>query len=224
VKHDLYTSWSGARAAWQQLELLSNNVSNTDTAGFREQRASFELSGTGPLADASTRMRAVAWSDADGTLRTDDVPTHLALRGPGYFALADGTYTRDGSFRIDGEGRLVTAAGVPVLTEGGPVQLAPGESLTVSQDGTVAGSRTGEFGTLVLVQLDNGRPVGGNLWQGAARPTEGTAVIQGALEGSNVDPMRNMVELIEASRFFEAQQKVMSTSDDMTERLGRMRG
>lgn len=223
MSRDLYASLSGARAAWSQLELLSGNIANSKTAGYREQRASFELTGTdGPLADASTRIAEVSYSSADGDLVHDGVNTHLALRGEGFFALADGTFTRDGGFRLDADRRLVNAAGTPVLTESGPIQLAVGETLSVDDLGNASGSLSGDLGRLRVVTLGGGGPVGGNLWAGTAAPVTRASVVQGALEGSNVDPLRGMVELIEASRFFEAQQKTMQTSDEMRQRLSRM--
>jgi flagellar basal body rod protein FlgG len=225
MSHDLYASWSGAQAAWRQLEIVSGNIANASTPGYREQRATFELAGSeGPLGDASTRLQGIGYSKADGELVEDGVATHLALRGDGFFALADGTYTRDGGFQLDPDGRLVTSHGTPVLTDAGPVQLQPGEAMSIDTDGTVRGAQSGELGKLSIVQLQGGQPVGGNLWSGTSGGTSAATVVQGAREGSNADPMRGMVDLIEASRFFEAQQKAMQTSDDMRERLDRMQG
>jgi flagellar basal body rod protein FlgG len=155
----------------------------------------------------------------------DGVATHLALRGNAFFALEDGTYTRDGSFQMDADGRLVTRDGVAVLAEGAPVQADPTEQLSVGSDGTVTGSRSGSLGRLDAVALTNPQPLGGNRWGGNAGETpEGISFVQGALEGSNVDTMRGMVEMMEASRFFEAQQKAMQASDEIRSRLNRIGG
>lgn len=215
---DLYAAYTGARAAWRNLEVVSGNVANAATPGFREQRVRFE--------DTLGAVQASAggWTKTDGALVQDGVDTHLALRGEGYFALGDGTYTRDGAFSVDVEGRLVTASGTPVLGEGGPIALEPGERMTVAADGTVMGSASGELGKLRLVRLQDGTPVGGNRWTATATTPATATVVQGAREGSNVDPMRSMVELVEASRAFEAQQKVMQSSDEAWSRLNQMRG
>lgn len=216
---DLYTSFTGASAAWRQLEMIANNVANANTQGFREERQHFELVG-----QTSVRSAGTTFSKADGELETDGIATHLALRGDGFFALSDGTATRDGGFRLDSEGQLVTTDGTPVMTDGGPIRLDPGEQLTVSAEGLVTGSLSGEIGRLDIVQLSNAKPLGGGRWSGTATPADDVTVVQGAREGSNVDAMRAMVELIEASRFFDSQEKVMQTSDEMQARLNRVKG
>lgn len=216
---DLYTSFTGASAAWRQLEMIANNVANANTQGFREGREHFELVGM-----TSVKSSGTTYNLSDGPLVTDGVATHLALRGDGFFALEDGTATRDGGFRLDTEGQLVTTDGTPVLTEGGPIQLDPGEYMTVSPDGLVTGSLSGEIGRLKIVALAGATPLGSGRWSGTATPVEGVMVVQGAREGSNVDAMRAMVDLIEASRFFDAQEKVMQTSDEMQARLNQVKG
>lgn len=226
MSRDLYASWSGASAAWRQLERVAQNVANAGTPGFREATTTFRLPPEpgSPLESASVAPDGVGYRRTDGTLETDGVDTHLALRGDGFFALADGTFTRDGGFRLDAERQLVTAEGTPVLTDAGPIQLEEGERFVVDADGLVTGTVQGEIGRLRIVRLPDGAPLGGNRWGGTPQAADGVAVVQGAREGSNVDPMRAMVELMEASRFFEAQQKAMQTSDEMRSRLNRMQG
>jgi len=87
----------------------------------------------------------------------------------------------------------------------------------VSPDGTVRTTTGDEIDRLRLLDADEVRPVGATLWQstGDTRPAEGVQVIQGALEGSNADPLQSMTGLIEAGRYFEAYQKAMQTSDEL---------
>ncbi len=220
---DIYVALSGATAAWNQLSSIANNVANASTQGYREARVSFRVAEEGGGQYAVSGQGG--YSAADGDLETDNVETHLALRGDGFFALDDGTFTRDGSFRLDSEGTLVSAEGVPVHVEGGPAQFQPGESIVVGRDGMVAGSKSGNLGKLDIVGLTAPAPLGGNRWGGTPGDTpDGTTVVQGALEGSNVDTMRGMVEMMEANRFFEAQQKAIQTSDELRQRLNRMGG
>jgi flagellar basal-body rod protein FlgF len=219
MKSDIYTALSGAMSAMRQLDVVSNNVANVGTTGFREGRVSFES-----IAQHA-RVATVRPSTTDGPLMVDADSSHLALRGDAFFSLADGSFTRDGAFRLDGDGALVTADGTPVLLESGTLQLEPGESFAVSAEGDVTGAVSGQVGRLKLASLATASPLGDNRWAGtAAAAATGVRVVQGALEGSNADPMRSMIELIEASRYFESQQKAMQTSDEMRSRLNQIGG
>lgn len=228
MSRDLYAAYSGAAAAWRHLEVIANNVANANSDGFREARVSFRLAESpepgSPLQGAFAQVGEIAYSGTDGALLQDGVSTHFALRGDGWFALQDGTYTRDGRFRLDTEGNLVTQDGVGVMSDGGPIRVQQGERLSVDATGLATGSATGELGRLRIVKLDDVQALGGNRWSG--RPVNGAdaTVLQGAREASNADPMRGMVELLEASRYFEAQQKAMQASDEMRSRLNRIQG
>lgn len=224
MSRDLYVALSGAQTAWDNLSGIAQNLANSRTQGYREVRTSFELAGP-PGGELYATVGDVTYSEANGSLEVDGDPTHLALRGDGFFALEDGTFTRDGSFHLDGEGRLVTAGGVAVLGEGGAIQLDPTETMTVGPDGVVQGSLSGDLGVVAVVSLTAPEPLGGNRWGGTPgqRP-EGSTIVQGAVEGSNVDAMRGMIEMMEASRFFEAQQKAMQVSDEARARLNRIGG
>jgi flagellar basal-body rod protein FlgF len=228
MSRDLYAAYSGATVAWRQLETVSNNIANAGTAGFREARLSFQLAPGGnpnsPLDSAFAQVADVGYSRQDGALLQDGNPHHMALRGDGFFALEDGSYTRDGSFRRALDGTLITENGTAVLGEGGPVRLEPHESFTVDTDGTITGATSGEVGKLRLVSLAQATPLGGNRWQGVPGAAAELTVLQGVREGSNADPLRGMVELVEASRYFEAQQKAMQASDEMQARLNRIQG
>lgn len=223
---DIYIALSGATAAWDHLSTVSNNLANAQTQGYRETRVAFELAGPpGSMGAQYAATGKSSYSTEDGALQVDNDPNHLALRGDGFFALDDGTFTRDGSFRLDNEGQLVTSDGAAVLADGGPIQVAAGESFTVGSDGTVTGSKSGELGRISVVSLGGARPLGGNRWSGTAgEPQENTTMVQGAVEGSNADTMRGMIEMMEASRYFEAEQKAIQASDEIRARLNRIGG
>ncbi|MEN9785845.1 MAG: flagellar basal-body rod protein FlgF [Pseudomonadota bacterium] len=228
MSRELYTAYSGASLAWRQLEVVANNVANANTPGFREARMVFQLAPGGnpesPLDSAFAEIAGMSYNTEDGTLVQDNVRTHLAVRGDGFFALEDGTYTRDGGFLLSRDGELVTREGTAVLGEGGTIRLDPNERFTVSAEGTVVGATSGEVGRIRLVRLRDASQVGGNRWTGTESAAEDVTVMQGVREGSNADPMRAMVELIEAQHYFEAQQKAMQTSDEMQSRLNRVAG
>lgn len=227
MSRDLYAALSGANAAWTRLELVANNLANAATPGFRAGRVAFSLEGAGEhaLSDSYAEATPIQQSQREGAVQLDGNPLHLALRGPGFFAVQAGAeemYTRDGSFTLSTEGQLVTADGYPVLAEGGPINLPPGEQLQVDSEGILRGSESGEIGRLRIVDGPM-QPVRDNLWQARGEPQPADAdVIQGGIEGSNVQPMEEMVHMIEASRAFEAFQRAMQTSDELDQRLNRM--
>lgn len=223
---DIYIALSGATTSWDHLSTVSNNLANAQTQGYRETRVAFELAGPpGSMGAQYAVTGKTSYSAEDGALQIDEDPNHLALRGDGFFALDDGTFTRDGSFQLDNDGKLVTSDGASVLADGGPIQLAPGESLSVASDGTVTGSKSGELGRISIVALSGASPLGGNRWSGTGgEMPESTSVVQGAVEGSNADTMRGMIEMMEASRYFEAEQKAIQASDEIRARLNRIGG
>lgn len=142
--------------------------------------------------------------------------------------------TRNGSFQLDVEGYVATANGERLQSTAGPILLQPGQTLSVGDDGMVSlvgqdGSRV-EMGFLKILDGDV-EPVGATLFE-ATGPTEDLSQVplepgeappmqirQHYLERSNVDPLGAMVELIEASRYFEAYQKMMKASDEADARL-----
>lgn len=224
MSRDIYASLSGASTTWRHLEVISNNVANVSTTGFKEQRLRFEnvMVGQGVLADGYVRPEEGATNFADGRIEQTNVPTQLALRGRGFFAVegdkGEPTLARAGDFTLDRDGFLVTSGGERVLGENGPIFVPPGKSFTVSAEGEVAvdGSVRDR---LLLLDADDLEPIGATRWR-AAGPTRPAAarVVQGALEGSNADPIRGMTELVQTSRYFELYQKAMQTSDDMDAR------
>ena len=224
MSRDIYPSLSGATAAWRQMEVVANNVSNADTAGFKAQRLRFEnvLMDPGLLGNGYVQADHSVQDFRDGSLVHDDVPTHMALRGPGFFAVESNQgelLQRAGSFLLDNQGFLVNAEGEKVLGQSGPIQIPDGMgTLTVSTDGVVSVDGE-ELDRLRIVAADNPEPLGGTKWRapGGARVLEpqNVSVVQGALESSNLDPMRAMTDLVQTSRYFEMYQKAMQTSHEM---------
>ncbi len=231
MSRDIYSSMSGAAAAWTQLEIVANNLANASTAGFKEQRVSFKLEEAmpGPMGDVYVDTDLATHSFEDGALVHDQVDTHLALRGRGFFVVGEGTsqvLARSGNFQLDAEGYLVSSAGLRVQGQGGSIQLTPEEELRVAADGAILDETGAELDKLRLVDAAQVTPLGGTTWR-ASSPvyeTEDLQVVQGALEGSNTDALRSMTELMEAARYFEAYQKAMQTSDQMDGQLNQMVG
>lgn len=225
---------SGMLAELARQDQIANELANASTPGYKPARsaqASFGAllvanSATGQAIgtlDAGVSIAATTTSLAQGPLAQTGQPLDLALSGDGFFAVQtpDGVrYTRDGQLTTDGQGRLTTAAGLPVLDPSGrPLVVgADPAAVTVAADGavSVAGKAVG---TIAVVSLADPTRQGATLFAGTAgaRP-QGTQVVQGSLEGSNVDAAQAMIEMIVSLRSFEASQKVINAID---ETLGR---
>lgn len=230
MSRDLYVSLSGAVATWTQLEVTANNVSNSSTTAFKADRVPFQLAGPNahPLGMVYAQAGDTVADFSDGSVLQDNDPYHLALQGPGFLMVSTGdgqVLTRDGRFHVNDQGLVVNADGMPLLGENGPIEVPPGEVLRIAEDGRVYGNESGELDRLKIVWPEGAKRVGNNNWEATGPLRQGEArVIQGALEGSNVDPMHSMIELTEIGRYFEAYQRAMQTSDELDARLSRLAG
>ena len=213
---------------------IANELANASTPGYKPARSAQASFGALLLSNSATgqpigtleggvSIAATTTSLAQGPLAETGQPLDLALAGDGFFTVQTPSgvrYTRDGQLTIDAQGRLVTAAGLPVLDTGGrPIAVgSDAASVTVAADGAVsAGGKA--VGTLAVVSLANPTRQGDTLFAGTAgaRP-QGTQVVQGSLEGSNVDAAQAMIDMIVSLRSFEASQHVINAID---ETLGR---
>ena len=226
---DIYASLSGASAAWTNMEIVSNNLANVSTTGFKASRLAFES--TSPARDKWAQAYATTSGERpdlrDGAVVSDGNPTHLALQGSGYFMVQDGDrplFTRDGRFQIDAARRLVDTAGRPVLGAAGVIEIPEGETVRIDELGRIFGSLTGELDQVRIGDAEV-RAMGNNLFEPLGPTYAGSArVFQGGLEASNVDPLSAMVDLVQASRYFEAFQKAMQASDELDSRLNQTGG
>ncbi len=226
--HGVYSGLSASHAAARQLDVVSNNVANLSTPGFRAGRVAFQAEVEGQYQKAQSALAVVTPVASDGPLIDSGRATDMALRGDGWFSVegADGEVqlTRDGRFRVDESGLLVADDGAALLGTQGPIQLAVGEQVRVDGEGRVFGSLSGEIDQLQLL-VGPATHLGGNRWTGTGELEPATpTVVQGSYEGSNVDPAQAMTELVEATRYFEAYQKAMQASDELTARLNQTGG
>lgn len=224
MSRELYAAVSGGSAAWKRLDTVAHNLANAGTDGFRGSRVAFEMfdaeaglvRATEPVADLR-----------DGAVHATGNPLDLALQGRGWLAVEgpDGPLlTRDGRLSVDGEGRLTHASGRAVLGEDGPLDVPPGETLRFGDDGSIYGDQSGLIGRLRLVDA-TASPAGGSLWRPTGDLMPASArVVAGSLEGSNVDPLGAMVELVQAGRAFEAFQQAIRGSDELDARLNETGG
>lgn len=229
----LYVAMTGAKQILEAQGTVSHNLANVATTGFRADLHAFSSQAV-PGAGFPTRVNTVneggAVSMETGPVASTGRALDVAIDGEGWFAVQarDGTeaYTRMGNFRLTPEGNLETATGLPVLGDGGPVSLPPADEIAVGGDGTITivgqgtpAATASAIGRLKLVNPPAGQLVKGpdglmRLRSGAAAPADANVrVIGGALEGSNVNAAKALVEMIEFQRLFDMQIKMLSTAD-----------
>ena len=190
---------------------------------------------TGLSLGSGVQMIGTARVNSQGALNTTDNPFDLAIEGEGFFQVTrpDGSaaYTRAGNFQKSSEGKLVTAEGLPLQPE---IQIPEGAtSVTIGTDGTVSVTLAGqteatEAGKIEIARFVNPsglQALGGNLYaetaaSGAAQvgpaALEGRGSIrQGALEGSNVNVVQELVDMIETQRAYEVNAKMVAATDEM---------
>jgi len=236
MSRDIYPTMTAATAAWQQLEHISNNLANVNTTGFKERRVSFESYMAQPNQPNTMNETYVKISDGNindenGTLMIDNVQTHLAIEGKGFFvvenAAGERVLTRSGNFQIDRDGYLTNQMGEKVITTTGPMMMDIFQqaNFQVDDTGRLLDERGGEFGRLLIVDGEGLEPLAGTRWRAdnmdILSPEEYT-IRQGALENSNVNPFRSMIEMLEATRHFEMYQKAMQSSKEMDSSLNQM--
>ncbi len=224
----IYVGMSGAKMDMQRQDVLANNLANVSTTGFKAELQairSVPVRGDG----ASTRVYAlettVGYDETAGPVASTGRPLDVAVQGKSWLAVQglDGTeaYTRFGALTVDSEGILKTQNGFTVIGDGGPITLPANSAVTIGSDGTInnkqANGKVTQVGKLKLVtpeaRLDRG-PDGLFRSSGGELPADPTARVQdGALEGSNVNPIEAMIAMIASSRQFEAQMKLMKTAE-----------
>ncbi|MCB5410861.1 flagellar hook basal-body protein [Pseudogemmobacter faecipullorum] len=230
-----YLPLAAAAGLQRSLDVTAHNLANASTAGYRGQRLVFESL----LAEAPTDRAPPAayghdrltYSDlSQGALTTTGNPLDLAIQGEGWFGYEaeDGQIAlgRDGRLVIDAAGLLMTTAGRPVLDAGGgQIQLDPEAGPpSIGRDGTIsdaAGNNLGQIGLFTAEGVETWARLGESLFQPrngqpvALEPAEAPVMIQGALEGSNINPVTEMVRLIGIQRSFDQVMKVTGNHDDL---------
>lgn len=228
----IYTAMTGANAAAHRQAVLSNNLANASTQGFRAEMSTFR---SVPLQGDGSKTRVFALEATSGHVNTPG-PVQRTGRnldamamGNAWFAVQglDGTeaYTRAGTFEVSAAGQLVTPTGLPVLSDGGaPIDIPAGAEVSLGADGTISAKAAGQppqaVGRIKLATpaLDDPLKRGDDglfrATSGDPIPTDPNArMLSGAVEGSNVNPVENMVGMIAASRQFEQQMRLLQTAE-----------
>ena len=228
----IYTAMTGANASASRQAVLSNNLANVSTNGFRAQLATYRA--VPVLGDgATTRVFALeatsGFSDKTGPGIITGNNLDVMTAGNSWFAVTgtDGTeaYTRNGHMEVGPDGTLTTSGGLPMLSSGGTNLTVPqGATVSIGDDGTVmaqiGNQPANSLGRLKMATATEDDPLKRSE-DGLFRTTSGdpmnnddTARLHvGALEGSNVNAIESMVGMIQTARQFEAQTKLMSTAE-----------
>jgi len=230
----MYSAAAGMAAQQQRLDALSNDMANANTAGYKHVRVAFrDLLYTPTGAGAARGVASGAGAAAvdlgrgfeQGAMQNTGNKLDVAVEGDGYLQVRDPqgrvALTRDGTLQRLANGQLVTSTGAATGITVPPTVSA--DQIAIASDGTVSnGSQA--FGKLRLVNVrspENLQAVGNNLFlptaaSGAPRAiTQGTTVMQGELEGSNVDMADTMTGLADAQRAFEFASKAITTQDQL---------
>ncbi len=249
----LKTAATGMRAQQMNVDNIANNLANINTTGFKRSKIEFQdlfyqtakvpgrVDSQGVEAPTALEVGygtvpvATQRIFSEGEILPTNNPLDLAINGNGFFriTLADGSYayTRDGAFKLSGDGRIVTTDGEPIDPE---ISIPEGvTSINIARDGTVSvqiGNETEpqEVGTIEIVRFINPaglKAIGRNLLvetPASGDPIPGTAglegygeLYQGYLETSNVEIVEEMVNMIVAQRAYEINSKAIKTSDEM---------
>ena len=255
----LYSAATGMEAQELNLNTIANNLANVNTPGFKRSKIEFQdllyqkprtsgsdsgngnLVPTGVEVGNGSRVAATSKVFTQGQVNQTSQQLDIAIQGDGFFAVQrqDGTigYTRDGSFKLNAQGQVVTADGLPLLSGFQTIQSGA-TSISVSQGGdvSVAGPNGTQSFTLTLSRFANPaglESLGGNLY--AETPASGSpqtgapalqgygSLLQGYLEGSNVSIVEEMVNLIVAQRAYEINSKSVQASDQMLQNVAQMK-
>ncbi len=251
----LWTSKSGLNANQEKLDVISNNIANVNTTGYKKVNAGFKdlISSSldewgNPLNDktatvgSGVKVGNFTKDNSQGGLQTTNQKTDLALDGNGYFKVisSNGTeyYTRDGSFKLDSYGRLVTANGniLEVQYANGYSQNNTGltaDNFTINKKGEIFAEnngnfeKVGEIAVYTAVGNDAFTSVGDNLFKELngvqVYRTLDADMYQGYLEVSNVDLSQEMTDMIVTQRAFQLSSKGITAADEMWEMINNLR-
>ena len=256
----MYTALFGALSNEHRMNSIANNLANVNTTGYKRDLLSFQDTFAmyahdqimEPMVNlrskklfpepqhlARTRIASAQTDFVQGSVKVTGAPFDVAISGDGFFKVRTPQgdfYTRNGHFRLTGEGMLITDQGYPVLGDGGEIVLPDGvQNFTIAENGAIYGD--GEaMGAMDLVEVDNPlglEKLGNNLYRvregfNVAEVESNSFLVQGFLEVSNVNPVYEMVNMIEAQRQYEAYAKIMQTTEAIDKeaytKVGRGRG
>lgn len=239
----IYTALGGANAALNRQAIISNNLANVGTDGFRAQMSAYRaapIEGPGMATRTLVAESTPGFDSQPGAVYSTGRSLDVALSTNGWLsvALPDGTeaYTRNGNIQVDNEG-LLRVGGRPLLGESGPLNVPPQSALTIAPDGTItalgAGDKPNEIsgvGRVKLVDASANMLVHGDDGLFHSRTdrlqplphSPNVRLIPEMLESSNVNPVKSMVDMIATGRGFDMHMKIISTVDNNEKRANQL--
>lgn len=233
----LYTAGTGMLTQNKKMDVITNNIANLETAGFKQDKLlsrSFEdmlitrindpgivlqEREVGPL-NTGTHIDQVITDFTIGPLEETNLSTDLALVGDGFFVVntPDGEmYTRNSAFQLDENMRIVNSDGYALQGDNGDITLTSDDFVVDSMGNVInEGNIISTIRVVNFENLDAIRKTGNNLYDsmGEAAIDSNATIRQGFREASNVDLIEQIVDMIEVSKTFESNQKVIQTLDD----------
>ncbi|MFQ5572227.1 MAG: flagellar basal-body rod protein FlgF [Rhodothermales bacterium] len=234
----LQNSVASMRAMMRQQERVANNLANVNTVGYKRDRTFTEALNEHLDEEGAPRSerRTDQWADhVQGALESTGNPLDVALDGEGFFVFSNEEteavrYTRAGRLTLDNEGTLRDLSGWAIEGEGGPIQIPPtGGPIEISRNGEVSvdGQTVGSLKVVTFEDPLQLRRLDGAAFDAGAlepEPVENPVVLQKYYEASNVDPIREMTDMITFYRQFESHQKMMHTTDQILSAVTRSLG
>ena len=231
MENTSYVALSRQTALWRQMEVVANNMANANTPAYKGEQMMFteyltkSRSGDRAMGDKIAFVQDIGLvrDTREGTLTKTDNKLDVALHGDGYFVIdtPEGQrFTRNGHFRLDEAGMMVTTDGSAVMQTGDlPIIFAPNETrIEIARDGTVS-SENGIVGKLHVVRFPNQqelRKVGASLFDSPTAPEDVARpeVHQGMIEESNVEPIVEITKMIEVMRTYQGVQNLIEAEHE----------
>lgn len=231
----IYIALSGAVLKYAQMDILSHNIANADTTGYKRDEVSFkeylmpqEILSNEPDGRSMSYFSSFRIDMSSGVHIKTGNALDVALEGNGFIVLEGNRYTRRGDFKKDKEGYLTTQNGMKVMGQKGPIKLPEGiVQISESGDVSVDGNKIDSLKIVDFKQLEDITKAGGDIFFLKGRPVNSKAIVkQGFLEKSNVGVVKEMIGMIEMIREFEMFQKAIQFFDEaqgkVTNEIGRV--
>lgn len=217
-----FITLSGMTALRREMDIIANNLANINTTGYKKQSPHFiEYLTPGDNKETTSYVQdyGMIYNFENGPLQETQNTFDLAIEGEGYFEIQTENgprYTRNGRFTLNETGQLVTSNGDPLVSNGAAITINDASNVRIAQDGTVS-TKDGIIGRITVQQFENPQELvleGNSLLRAdnlASEPAQNTKIIQGFLEGSNVESVQEITRMIQVSRSYQSMSRFLET-------------